>query len=123
MMTGMRSESAERSERRAADGTELSAAQTEAKRRLFQLSHLESELVKSVSPLLLFDFSFLTFKHTLSTKKMLILLSCWSSSHQVGSEGQVEDQSGTEHCRKLVSFTLSGERDVSGGLWRGCSPV
>ncbi|XP_056287626.1 E3 ubiquitin-protein ligase HECW2-like isoform X2 [Pseudoliparis swirei] len=31
----------------------------------------------------------------------------------VGSEGQVEDQSGTEHCRKLVSFTLSGIRAVS----------
>lgn len=37
-----------------------------------------------------------------------ILTGCFS--HQVGSEGQVEDQSGTEHCRKLVSFTLSGER-------------
>uniref|UniRef100_A0A3Q2XYR5 E3 ubiquitin-protein ligase HECW1/2 N-terminal domain-containing protein n=1 Tax=Hippocampus comes TaxID=109280 RepID=A0A3Q2XYR5_HIPCM len=28
----------------------------------------------------------------------------------VGSEGQIESQSGAEHCRKLVSFTLSGER-------------
>jgi len=38
------------------------------------------------------------------------MLSYWLISHQVGSEGQVEDQSGTEHCRKLVSFTLSGMR-------------
>lgn len=37
-----------------------------------------------------------------------ILTGCFS--YQVGSEGQAEDQSGTEHCRKLVSFTLSGER-------------
>lgn len=36
---------------------------------------------------------------------------------QVGSEGQVEDQSGTEHCRKLVSFTLSDIRAV--GLKKG----
>lgn len=35
----------------------------------------------------------------------------------VGSEGQVEDQSGTEHCRKLVSFTLSDIRAV--GLKKG----
>ncbi|XP_068446292.1 E3 ubiquitin-protein ligase HECW2 isoform X2 [Clinocottus analis] len=35
----------------------------------------------------------------------------------VDSEGQVEDQSGTEHCRKLVSFTLSGIRAV--GLKKG----
>ncbi|XP_049919126.1 E3 ubiquitin-protein ligase HECW2 [Epinephelus moara] len=35
----------------------------------------------------------------------------------VGSEGQVEDQSGTEHCRKLVSFTLSDMRAV--GLKKG----
>nr|XP_046237965.1 E3 ubiquitin-protein ligase HECW2 isoform X2 [Scatophagus argus] len=36
---------------------------------------------------------------------------------QVGSEGHVEDQSGTEHCRKLVSFTLSDIRAV--GLKKG----
>uniref|UniRef100_A0A3Q3IHK0 HECT-type E3 ubiquitin transferase n=1 Tax=Monopterus albus TaxID=43700 RepID=A0A3Q3IHK0_MONAL len=36
---------------------------------------------------------------------------------QVGSEGQVEDQAGTEHCRKLVSFTLSDIRAV--GLKKG----
>ncbi|XP_026217690.1 E3 ubiquitin-protein ligase HECW2 isoform X2 [Anabas testudineus] len=35
----------------------------------------------------------------------------------VGSEGQVEDQSGNEHCRKLVSFTLSDIRAV--GLKKG----
>ncbi|XP_038572081.1 E3 ubiquitin-protein ligase HECW2-like isoform X1 [Micropterus salmoides] len=35
----------------------------------------------------------------------------------VRSEGQVEDQSGTEHCRKLVSFTLSDIRAV--GLKKG----
>uniref|UniRef100_UPI0037E85A29 E3 ubiquitin-protein ligase HECW2 n=1 Tax=Semicossyphus pulcher TaxID=241346 RepID=UPI0037E85A29 len=35
----------------------------------------------------------------------------------VGSEGQAEDQSGTEHCRKLVSFTLSDIRAV--GLKKG----
>ncbi|XP_034534004.1 E3 ubiquitin-protein ligase HECW2 isoform X2 [Notolabrus celidotus] len=35
----------------------------------------------------------------------------------VGSEGQGEDQSGTEHCRKLVSFTLSDIRAV--GLKKG----
>ncbi|XP_033837697.1 E3 ubiquitin-protein ligase HECW2 [Periophthalmus magnuspinnatus] len=35
----------------------------------------------------------------------------------VGSEGQVEDQSGTEHCRKLVSFTLSDIAAV--GLKKG----
>ncbi|XP_070850283.1 E3 ubiquitin-protein ligase HECW2 isoform X3 [Chaetodon trifascialis] len=35
----------------------------------------------------------------------------------VGSEGQVEDQSGAEHCRKLVSFTLSDIRAV--GLKKG----
>ncbi|KAL3045750.1 hypothetical protein OYC64_013913 [Pagothenia borchgrevinki] len=35
----------------------------------------------------------------------------------VGSEGQVEDQSGVEHCRKLVSFTLSDIRAV--GLKKG----
>ncbi|KAM3585476.1 uncharacterized protein V6R79_018428 [Siganus canaliculatus] len=35
----------------------------------------------------------------------------------VGSEGHVEDQSGTEHCRKLVSFTLSDIRAV--GLKKG----
>ncbi|XP_070786535.1 E3 ubiquitin-protein ligase HECW2 [Enoplosus armatus] len=35
----------------------------------------------------------------------------------VGSGGQVEDQSGTEHCRKLVSFTLSDIRAV--GLKKG----
>uniref|UniRef100_A0A8D0DHT1 HECT-type E3 ubiquitin transferase n=1 Tax=Sander lucioperca TaxID=283035 RepID=A0A8D0DHT1_SANLU len=35
----------------------------------------------------------------------------------VGSEGQVEDQSETEHCRKLVSFTLSDIRAV--GLKKG----
>ncbi|XP_034403588.1 LOW QUALITY PROTEIN: E3 ubiquitin-protein ligase HECW2-like [Cyclopterus lumpus] len=35
----------------------------------------------------------------------------------VGSEGQVEDQSGTENCRKLVSFTLSGIRAV--GMKKG----
>ncbi|XP_044200793.1 E3 ubiquitin-protein ligase HECW2-like isoform X1 [Thunnus albacares] len=35
----------------------------------------------------------------------------------VGSEGQVEDQSGTEHCRKLVSFTLSDIR--ASGLKKG----
>uniref|UniRef100_A0A4W6EX47 HECT-type E3 ubiquitin transferase n=1 Tax=Lates calcarifer TaxID=8187 RepID=A0A4W6EX47_LATCA len=35
----------------------------------------------------------------------------------VGSEGQVDDQSGTEHCRKLVSFTLSDIRAV--GLKKG----
>uniref|UniRef100_A0A671Z3V3 HECT-type E3 ubiquitin transferase n=1 Tax=Sparus aurata TaxID=8175 RepID=A0A671Z3V3_SPAAU len=35
----------------------------------------------------------------------------------VGSEGQVEDQSGTEHCRKLVSFTLSDIR--AAGLKKG----
>ncbi|XP_030010560.1 E3 ubiquitin-protein ligase HECW2 isoform X2 [Sphaeramia orbicularis] len=35
----------------------------------------------------------------------------------VGSEGQVEDQSGTEHCRKLVSFTLSDIRAL--GLKKG----
>ncbi|GLD64775.1 E3 ubiquitin-protein ligase HECW2-like protein, partial [Lates japonicus] len=34
-----------------------------------------------------------------------------------GSEGQVDDQSGTEHCRKLVSFTLSDIRAV--GLKKG----
>ncbi|XP_071320668.1 E3 ubiquitin-protein ligase HECW2 isoform X2 [Trachinotus anak] len=35
----------------------------------------------------------------------------------VGSEGQVDDQSGTEHCRKLVSFTLSDIQAV--GLKKG----
>ncbi|XP_037617759.1 E3 ubiquitin-protein ligase HECW2 isoform X2 [Sebastes umbrosus] len=35
----------------------------------------------------------------------------------VGSEGQSEDQSGTEHCRKLVSFTLSDIRAL--GLKKG----
>ncbi|KAM4711156.1 E3 ubiquitin-protein ligase HECW2 isoform 1-T2 [Anableps anableps] len=35
----------------------------------------------------------------------------------VRSEGQVEDQSGSEHCRKLVSFTLSDIRAV--GLKKG----
>ncbi|XP_032361775.1 E3 ubiquitin-protein ligase HECW2 [Etheostoma spectabile] len=35
----------------------------------------------------------------------------------VGSEGQVEDQSETEHCRKLVSFTLSDIRAL--GLKKG----
>ncbi|XP_044044313.1 E3 ubiquitin-protein ligase HECW2 isoform X2 [Siniperca chuatsi] len=35
----------------------------------------------------------------------------------VCSEGQVEDQSGTEHCRKLVSFTLSDIQAV--GLKKG----
>ncbi|XP_065807989.1 E3 ubiquitin-protein ligase HECW2 isoform X1 [Labrus bergylta] len=35
----------------------------------------------------------------------------------VGSEGRDEDQSGTEHCRKLVSFTLSDIRAV--GLKKG----
>ncbi|XP_075905527.1 E3 ubiquitin-protein ligase HECW2 isoform X2 [Nelusetta ayraudi] len=35
----------------------------------------------------------------------------------VGSEGQLEDQSGTEHCRKLVSFTLSDIRAM--GLKKG----
>ncbi|XP_028985877.1 E3 ubiquitin-protein ligase HECW2 [Betta splendens] len=35
----------------------------------------------------------------------------------VGSEGQVEDQSGNGHCRKLVSFTLSDIRAV--GLKKG----
>ncbi|XP_060888313.1 E3 ubiquitin-protein ligase HECW2 isoform X1 [Labrus mixtus] len=35
----------------------------------------------------------------------------------VGSEGRGEDQSGTEHCRKLVSFTLSDIRAV--GLKKG----
>ncbi|KAF3857320.1 hypothetical protein F7725_009179 [Dissostichus mawsoni] len=35
----------------------------------------------------------------------------------VGSEGQAEDQSGVEHCRKLVSFTLSDIRAV--GLKKG----
>uniref|UniRef100_A0A3Q2ZCC9 C2 domain-containing protein n=1 Tax=Hippocampus comes TaxID=109280 RepID=A0A3Q2ZCC9_HIPCM len=30
----------------------------------------------------------------------------------VGSEGQIESQSGAEHCRKLVSFTLSDIRAV-----------
>ncbi|XP_062301535.1 E3 ubiquitin-protein ligase HECW2 [Scomber scombrus] len=35
----------------------------------------------------------------------------------VGSEGQVADQSGTEHCRTLVSFTLSGIR--ASGLKKG----
>ncbi|XP_067350008.1 E3 ubiquitin-protein ligase HECW2 isoform X4 [Channa argus] len=35
----------------------------------------------------------------------------------VGSEGQVEDQSGNEHSRKLVSFTLSNIRAV--GLKKG----
>ncbi|XP_058473703.1 E3 ubiquitin-protein ligase HECW2 isoform X2 [Solea solea] len=35
----------------------------------------------------------------------------------VASEGQVDDQSGTEHCRKLVSFTLSDIRAV--GLKKG----
>ncbi|KAM3837944.1 E3 ubiquitin-protein ligase HECW2-like, partial [Diretmus argenteus] len=35
----------------------------------------------------------------------------------VGGEGQAEDQSGTEHCRKLVSFTLSDIRAV--GLKKG----
>uniref|UniRef100_A0A3Q3MTE1 HECT-type E3 ubiquitin transferase n=1 Tax=Mastacembelus armatus TaxID=205130 RepID=A0A3Q3MTE1_9TELE len=35
----------------------------------------------------------------------------------VASEGQGEDQSGTEHCRKLVSFTLSDIRAV--GLKKG----
>ncbi|KAM6958019.1 E3 ubiquitin-protein ligase HECW2 isoform 1-T1 [Tautogolabrus adspersus] len=35
----------------------------------------------------------------------------------VGSEGQGEDQSGTEHCRKLVSFTLSDIRAM--GLKKG----
>lgn len=35
----------------------------------------------------------------------------------VGSEGQREDQSGTEHCRKLVSFTLSDIAAV--GLKKG----
>ncbi|XP_041638219.1 E3 ubiquitin-protein ligase HECW2 [Cheilinus undulatus] len=35
----------------------------------------------------------------------------------VGSESQIEDQSGAEHCRKLVSFTLSDIRAV--GLKKG----
>ncbi|XP_068165225.1 E3 ubiquitin-protein ligase HECW2-like isoform X3 [Antennarius striatus] len=35
----------------------------------------------------------------------------------VGSEGQVEDQSGSQHCRKLVSFTLSDIRAM--GLKKG----
>ncbi|XP_068575536.1 E3 ubiquitin-protein ligase HECW2 isoform X2 [Cebidichthys violaceus] len=35
----------------------------------------------------------------------------------VGSEGQADDQSGTEHCRKLVSFTLSDIRAL--GLKKG----
>ncbi|KAK1876721.1 E3 ubiquitin-protein ligase HECW2 [Dissostichus eleginoides] len=35
----------------------------------------------------------------------------------VGSEGQAEDQSGVEHCRTLVSFTLSDIRAV--GLKKG----
>uniref|UniRef100_A0A3Q2PVK2 HECT-type E3 ubiquitin transferase n=1 Tax=Fundulus heteroclitus TaxID=8078 RepID=A0A3Q2PVK2_FUNHE len=35
----------------------------------------------------------------------------------VRSEGQVEDQSGSEHCRKLVSFTLSDIR--ASGLKKG----
>ncbi|KAK5613923.1 E3 ubiquitin-protein ligase HW2 [Crenichthys baileyi] len=35
----------------------------------------------------------------------------------VRTEGQVEDQSGSEHCRKLVSFTLSDIRAV--GLKKG----
>ncbi|CAN9498382.1 unnamed protein product [Ophioblennius macclurei] len=35
----------------------------------------------------------------------------------VSSEGQVEDQSGAEHCRKLVSFTLSDIRAM--GLKKG----
>ncbi|XP_029922952.1 LOW QUALITY PROTEIN: E3 ubiquitin-protein ligase HECW2-like [Myripristis murdjan] len=35
----------------------------------------------------------------------------------VGGEGQTEDQSGAEHCRKLVSFTLSDIRAV--GLKKG----
>ncbi|XP_077439571.1 E3 ubiquitin-protein ligase HECW2 isoform X2 [Vanacampus margaritifer] len=35
----------------------------------------------------------------------------------VGSDGQIESQSGTEHCRKLVSFTLSDIRAV--GLKKG----
>ena len=48
----------------------------------------------------------------------LMLLSYWLFSHQVGSEGQVDDQSGTELCRKLVSFTLSGERTDSFKLSR-----
>lgn len=30
--------------------------------------------------------------------------------HQLGAEGQLGNQSGTEPCRKLVSFTLSGEK-------------
>uniref|UniRef100_A0AAQ6ALI5 HECT-type E3 ubiquitin transferase n=1 Tax=Amphiprion ocellaris TaxID=80972 RepID=A0AAQ6ALI5_AMPOC len=39
------------------------------------------------------------------------------ASHKVSSEGQAEDQSGNEHCRKLVSFTLSVIRAV--GLKKG----
>ncbi|XP_077370519.1 E3 ubiquitin-protein ligase HECW2-like isoform X2 [Festucalex cinctus] len=35
----------------------------------------------------------------------------------VGSDGQIESQSGTEHCRKLVSFTLSDIR--AAGLKKG----
>ncbi|KAM7365492.1 hypothetical protein PAMP_016412 [Pampus punctatissimus] len=42
---------------------------------------------------------------------------CFKYYHGVGSEGQVEDQSVTEHCRKLVSFTLSDIR--ASGLKKG----
>lgn len=39
--------------------------------------------------------------------------------HQVRGEGQVEEQSEYEHCRKLVSFTLSGEMNESVEMcWR-----
>uniref|UniRef100_A0A3Q1GAX0 HECT-type E3 ubiquitin transferase n=1 Tax=Acanthochromis polyacanthus TaxID=80966 RepID=A0A3Q1GAX0_9TELE len=40
----------------------------------------------------------------------------------VGFEGQAEDQSGNEHCRKLVSFTLSGERDDLKGMFFNPDP-
>lgn len=80
-------------------------------------------LLFSVSTPLFRPFFLFSLRSFYLTYLPLILLSYWLFSHQVGSEGQVEDQSETEHCRKLVSFTLSGGRTDSVELWCSCGPV
>lgn len=51
-----------------------------------------------------------TYKMFLTKFKSLRLLFIRLFPHQVGTEGQLGNQSVNEPCRKLVSFTLSGER-------------
>lgn len=70
----------------------------ELTRHLLQLK-IESELQDHYSSVCLSDDCALN-----SLKPALFFC------HQVDGEGQVEDQSGTQHCRKLVSFTVSGKR-------------